>query len=72
LEEERVRSAIVSVLEVDRDFDGLSPDSVSDAEIRSACEFIVTTMDLSDAMSNAEFHAAMTAIRAAYARLHPD
>ncbi|RJG39942.1 hypothetical protein [Mesorhizobium sp. DCY119] len=72
LEEERVRSAIVAVLEVDRDFEGVSSESVSDAEIRSACEFIVTTMDLSDAVSNTEFHAAMTAIRAAYARLHPD
>ncbi|MDH6297803.1 hypothetical protein CFBP5507_24475 (plasmid) [Agrobacterium salinitolerans] len=71
LEEERVRSAIVAVLEVDRDFDGLSPVSVSDAEIRSACASVVTAMDLSDAVSNAEFHAAMAAIRAAYGRLHP-
>jgi hypothetical protein len=72
LEEERVRSAIVAVLEVDRAFEGTSPESVSDAEIRSACESIVTTMDLSDAVSNAEFHAAMTAIRATHACLHPD
>ncbi|OWV98855.1 hypothetical protein [Rhizobium sp. R693] len=72
LEEEHVRSAIVAVLEVDRDFDGLSPASVSDAEIQSACASVVTAMDLSDAVSNAEFHAAMAAIRAAYGRLHPD
>ncbi|QTG17014.1 hypothetical protein G6M86_27350 (plasmid) [Agrobacterium tumefaciens] len=72
LEEERVRSAIAAVLEVDRDFHGLSPVSVSDAEIRSACLSIVTAMDLSDAVSNTEFHAAMAAIRAAYGRLHPD
>lgn len=72
LEEERVRSAIAAILEVDRDFDGLSPVSVSDAEIRSACVSIITAMDLSDAISNAEFHAAMAAIRAAYRRLHPD
>jgi hypothetical protein len=72
LHEERVRSAIAAVLEVDRDFEALSPASVSDEEIRSACEAIVTTMDLSDAVGNAEFHAAMAAIRAAYRRLHPD
>lgn len=71
LQEERVRSAILAVLEVDRDFEGISPESVSDEEIQSACESIVTTMDLSDAVSDAEFHAAMTAIRAADARLHP-
>ncbi|MBB3918649.1 hypothetical protein [Rhizobium fabae] len=71
LEEERVRSAIAAVLEVDRDFKALSPDSVSDEEIQSACESIVATMDLSDAVGNAEFHAAMAAIRAAYRRLHP-
>lgn len=71
LEEERVRSAIAAVLEVDRDFEGLSTDSVSDDEIRSACVSIVTAMNLSDAVSNAEFHAAMAAIRAAHRRLHP-
>lgn len=70
LEEERVRCAIVAVLEVDRDFEGLSPASVSDAEIQSACASVVTAMDLSDAVSNAEFHAAMAAIRMAYSRLH--
>lgn len=71
LEEERVRSAIAAVLEIDRGFDGLSVGSVSDEEIQSACVSIVATMDLSDAVSNAEFHAAMAAIRAAYGRLHP-
>jgi hypothetical protein len=70
LAEERVRSAIAAVLEVDRDFDGLSPVSVSDAEIQSACASVITAIDLSDAVSNAEFHAAMAAIRAAYCRLH--
>lgn len=72
LEEERVRNAIAAVLEVDRDFDGLSRVSVSDAEIQSACVSVVTAIDFSDAVSNAEFHAAMAAIRAAYGRLHPD
>jgi hypothetical protein len=72
LQEERVRNAIAAVLEVDRDFKALSPDSVSDEEIQLACQSIVATMDLSDAVGNAEFLAAMAAIRAAYRRLHPD
>lgn len=72
LKEERVRSAIVAVLDVDRTFDGLSPDSVSDEEIQSACESVDTAMDLSDAVGNAEFHAAMAAVRMAYRRLNPD
>jgi hypothetical protein len=72
LPEERVRSAIAAVLDVDHAFEALSPDSVSDEEIQSACESIVATMNLSGAVGNAEFHAAMAAIRAAYRRLHPD
>jgi len=45
---------------------------VSDEEIQSACETVVTTMELSDAVGNTEFHAAMAAIRSTYHRLHPD
>ena len=67
-----MRSAIVAVLDVDHTFNGLSPDSVSDEEIQAACESIVATMDLSDAVGNAEFHAAMAAVRMAYRRLNPD
>jgi len=63
---------MLAVLDADRNFEGLSPDSVSVEEIQSACESVVATMDLSDAVGNAEFHAAMAAVRAAYRRLHPD
>ncbi|TXH99851.1 MAG: hypothetical protein E6Q76_19285 [Rhizobium sp.] len=72
LQEERVRCAIMAVLDVDREFEGLSPGSVTDEEIQSACQSVIATIDLSDAVGNAEFHAAMAAIRAAYRRLHPD
>jgi len=72
LQEERVRSAIASVLEVDDRFRSLSQDSVTDEELRSACEAVAAAADLSDAVSNAEFHAAMSAIQAARRRLHPD
>jgi hypothetical protein len=72
LHEERVRKAIAAVLDVECNFEGLSPDLVSAEEIQSACESIVATMDLSDAVGNAAFHAAMAAIRTAYRRLHPE
>lgn len=71
LEEERVRTAIASVLDVDDSFGSVSPDLVTDEDVRSACETIVATADLSDAMSNAEFLAAMEAIRATHRRLRP-
>lgn len=70
--EERVRGAIAAVLDVDPNFKGLSPDAVSEEEVQSACESIVATIDLSDALGEAEFLAAMAAIRAAHRRLHPD
>lgn len=72
LHEERVINAIVAVLDVDDSFGSLSPDSVTDAEIRSACETTISMVDLSDAVSNAEFQAAMTALRVAHRRLYPD
>ncbi len=71
LQEERVRVVIDVKYGNDRDFCGLSPDLVSDEEIQSACETVVATMDLSDAVGTAEFRAAMAAIRTAYRRLHP-
>ncbi|CAN7631219.1 MULTISPECIES: hypothetical protein [Rhizobium/Agrobacterium group] len=71
LDEERVRSAIASVLDVDDSFRSVSPALVTDEDVRAACETIVATADLSDAVSNAEFLAAMEAIRAAHRRLQP-
>ncbi|TKV70722.1 hypothetical protein [Rhizobium sp. AU243] len=71
LEEERVRSAIASVLDIDDSFGLVSPHLVTDEDVRSACETIVATADLSDAVSNVEFLAAMEAIRAAHRRVLP-
>lgn len=71
LDEERVRSAIASVLDVDDSFGSVSPALVTDEDVRAACEAIVATADLSDAVSNAEFLAAMEAIRTAHRRLQP-
>ncbi|KKZ84267.1 hypothetical protein B5K05_24435 [Rhizobium phaseoli] len=70
LQEDRVREAIVAVLEVDHRFGGLSTEAVSDDEIHQACVSMATTRDVSDVVSNAEFQAALTAIRAAHRRLH--
>ncbi|RUM17132.1 hypothetical protein EFD56_19605 [Rhizobium phaseoli] len=70
LQEDRVREAIVAVLEVDHRFGGLSTEAVSDDEIHQACVSMATTTDVSDVVSNVEFQAALTAIRAAHRRLH--
>ncbi|CDZ56604.1 hypothetical protein [Neorhizobium galegae] len=72
LQEDQVRNAIVAVLDVDRSFGALSPAAVTDDEIHVACLNIATTMDLSDVVGNAEFQAALAAIRAAHRRLYPD
>lgn len=72
LHEDRVRSAIAAVLDVDDSFGSLLTDSATDEEIQLACETTISTMNLSDVVSNAEFHAAMTAIRPAARRLHPE
>nr|WP_250812015.1 hypothetical protein [Neorhizobium tomejilense] len=72
LQEDQVRRAILAVLDVDRSFGALSPAAVTDDEIHAACLNIATTMDLSDVVGNAEFQAALAAIRAAHRRLYPD
>jgi hypothetical protein len=72
LQEDQVRRAILAVLDVDRSFGALSPAAVTDDEIHAACLNIATTMDLSDVVGNAEFQAALAAIRAAHRRLCPD
>ncbi|NTB97291.1 hypothetical protein G6M84_12370 [Agrobacterium tumefaciens] len=72
LHEDRVRSAIAAVLDVDDSFGSLLTDSVTDEEIQSACETTISMVDLSGVVSNAEFHARMTAIRSAARRLHPE
>lgn len=71
LQEEQVRDAIAAVLEVDDNFRALSPAAVTDDDIHTACLTIATTMDVSDVVGNAEFQAALAAIRAAHQRLHP-
>lgn len=70
LHEDRVRDAIVAVLEVDHKFAGLSAEAVS-VDPRG-CVSIATTTDSSDVVGNAEFQAALAAIRAAHRRLQPE
>ena len=72
LQEDRVREAITAVLEVDHSFGGLSTEAISDDEIHEASVSIATTTDFSDVVGNAEFQAALTAIRAAHQRLRRD
>jgi hypothetical protein len=72
LQEDRVRDAIVAVLEVDHRFGELSTEAVTDDEIHEACVSIATTTDFSDVVGNAEFQAALAAIRVAHRRLQPE
>lgn len=71
LQEDQVRNAITAVLEVDHNFRALSPTAVTDDDIHTACLTIAMAMDVSDVVGNAEFQAALAAIRAAHRRLHP-
>ncbi|MGP4693856.1 hypothetical protein [Agrobacterium cavarae] len=72
LKEVGVRDAIAAVLEVDPSFRGLTPEAVTDDEVQAACLSIATTMDFSDVVGNAEFQAALSAIRSAHRRLASD
>ncbi|MBY5523546.1 hypothetical protein HFO60_27345 [Rhizobium leguminosarum] len=69
LQEDRVRAAITAVLDIDPNFKGLRPEAVTDDEVHVACLSIATTMDFSDMVGNAEFQAALLAIRSAHRRL---
>ncbi|MFL5018097.1 MAG: hypothetical protein ACJ8EW_18260 [Rhizobium sp.] len=72
LQENRVRDAITAVLEVDPSFKGLTSEAVTDDEVHAACLSVATTMDFSDMVGNAEFQAALLAIRSARRRLASD
>lgn len=72
LQENRVRDAITAVIDVDSSFEGLTPEAVTDDEVHAACLSIATTMDFSDMVGNAEFQAALLAIRSTHRRLAPD
>ncbi|KAF5881635.1 MULTISPECIES: hypothetical protein [Rhizobium] len=72
LQEDRVRAAITAVLDIDPNFKGLTPEAVTDDEVHVACLSIATTMDFSDVVGNAEFQAALLAIRSAHRRLASD
>ncbi|TBZ93780.1 hypothetical protein [Rhizobium leguminosarum] len=72
LQEGGVRDAITAVLEVDPSFKGLTSEAVTDDEIHAACLSVATTMDFSDMVGNAEFQAALLAIRSAHRRLASD
>ncbi|NKK29818.1 hypothetical protein GFL72_36250 [Rhizobium leguminosarum bv. viciae] len=72
LQEDRVRDAISAVLEVDPNFKGLTPEAVTDDEVHAACLSLAATMDFSDTVGNAEFQAALLAIRSARRRSASD
>jgi hypothetical protein len=71
LQEGQVRNAVAAVLDIDRSFEPLPLEAVTDDDIHTACIATVTEIDASDLIGSAEFQAALTAIRAAHQRLHP-
>ncbi|MBY5592151.1 hypothetical protein HFO49_32815 [Rhizobium leguminosarum] len=72
LQEDQVRHAVAAVLEIDRSFDPLTPEAVTDDDIHGACITAVTAFDVSDVVGSAEFQAALLAIRSARRRLASD
>lgn len=72
LQEDQVRHAVAAVLEIDRSFDPLCPEAVTDDDIRAACITAVAAFDVSDVVGSAEFQAALLAIRSARRRLASD
>ena len=64
LQEDRVRDQIASIIETDPDFAGLSPNAVSDRDIRDACLSVAACIDLSEEVGAAEFRASLAAVRA--------
>jgi hypothetical protein len=65
LQEDRVRGQIAAIIETDPDLASLAPDAVSDDDIHAACLIVATNIDLAEEVGAAEFHAALTALRAA-------
>ncbi len=71
LQEGQVRNAVAAVLDIDRSFEPLLLEAVTDDDIHAACIATVTAIDTSDLVGNAEFQAALAAIRAAHERQPP-
>jgi len=70
LDENSVRTEIGVLIESDETLTTLSPDAVSDADIRTACLAVVDCIDLSEQLGAARFRAAITAIHEAERRLN--
>ncbi|MBN9362822.1 MULTISPECIES: hypothetical protein [unclassified Devosia] len=65
LQEDRVRDGIPEILASDERFAGLTPDSVTDADIHAACLAVAASINLSEEIGAAEFSAALIALRRA-------
>ncbi|MBB5754695.1 hypothetical protein [Prosthecomicrobium pneumaticum] len=65
LQEDRVRDQIASIIETDHDFEGLTPNAVSDDDVHAACLSVAANTDLTEEVGAAEFRAALAALRAA-------
>jgi hypothetical protein len=68
LEEARVRTEIVSIIEIDP-APRLTADAITDADIHAACLAVAASTNLSEEQGAAQFRAALAAIREAERRL---
>lgn len=65
LQEDRVRHQIAAIIETDPDFEGLTPDAVSDDDVHAACLSVAANTDLAEEIGAAEYCAALAVLRAA-------
>lgn len=65
LQEDRVRDQIAPIIETDPEFAGLTPNAVSDDDVRAASLSVAANIDLSEEIGAAEFRAALAALQAA-------
>jgi hypothetical protein len=65
LDQQAVRAAIAEVLIADTSYAPMTPDEVTDADVREACLAVASRIDLTEIKNQAEFDAALAALNSA-------
>lgn len=68
LHADRVRDYIADLIAVDGEFADLSPDAVTDEDIRASCSAEIASLDFAEEIGAAAFRAAIAALRTAMQR----
>lgn len=63
LEEKAVRAAVAEILIADASFAPLACDDITDADVREACSAVASRLDLTDIKDQAEYDAAVAALK---------